>query len=160
MALSEDEEEEDEEDDDDEEEEEKKKSDSDMDEEEMLQTNADDVDNFRLPSAEESESVVSVKFNKMEKEMFCKWSDFHPSPVFSGVVSLDLKSVHQRIKDNIDVLCNFSAKREEGKDRVEYLSLLKKDLCTYYSYNEFLIEKLMDLFPLSEVCLLVLHLQI
>lgn len=118
MGLSEDEEEED--DDEDDVEEEEKKSDSDMDEE-MLQTNADDVDDFRLPSAEES------------------------------VTSLDLKSVHQRIKDNIDVLCNFSAKREEGKARVEYLSLLKKDLCTYYSYNEFLIEKLMDLFPLSEL---------
>uniref|UniRef100_A0A3P9P0W9 NOP2 nucleolar protein homolog (yeast) n=1 Tax=Poecilia reticulata TaxID=8081 RepID=A0A3P9P0W9_POERE len=68
-----------------------------------------------------------------------------------GALSLDLKGVHQRIKDNIDVLCNFSAKREEGKARVDYLSLLKKDLCTYYSYNEFLIEKLMDLFPLSEL---------
>ncbi|MED6238932.1 rRNA (cytosine-C5-)-methyltransferase nop2 [Ataeniobius toweri] len=120
MALSSDEDEE--EDDDDKNE---QKSDSDMDEEDTIQTNIDDVDNFRLPSAEES-----------EKE---------------GVLSLDLKTVHQRIKDNIDVLCNFSAKREEGKSRVEYLSLLKKDLCTYYSYNEFLIEKLMDLFPLSEL---------
>lgn len=64
---------------------------------------------------------------------------------------LDLKTIHQRIKDNIDVLCNFSAKREEGKERAEYMSLLKKDLCTYYSYNHFLIEKLIDIFPLSEV---------
>ena len=68
---------------------------------------------------------------------------------------VDLKEIHQRIKDNIDVLCNFSTKREEGKDRTEYISLLKKDLCTYYSYNEFLIEKLIDLFPLSEVCVLL-----
>ncbi|XP_016525978.1 28S rRNA (cytosine(4447)-C(5))-methyltransferase isoform X2 [Poecilia formosa] len=118
------EEEEDEDDDDDDDGDEKHKSDSDMDEEETIQTNADDFDTFRLPSAEESEE---------------------------GALSLDLKGVHQRIKDNIDVLCNFSAKREEGKARVDYLSLLKKDLCTYYSYNEFLVEKLMDLFPLSEL---------
>ncbi|XP_017270857.1 probable 28S rRNA (cytosine(4447)-C(5))-methyltransferase [Kryptolebias marmoratus] len=116
-----DEEEEDEDDDDDED---KQKSDAE-DEDDTIQTNTVEVDKFRLPSAEES-----------EKE---------------GILSLDLKTVHQRIKDNIDVLCNFSAKREEGKDRVEYISLLKKDLCTYYSYNEFLIEKLMDLFPLSEL---------
>lgn len=70
---------------------------------------------------------------------------------FLGILPLDLKTVHQRIKDNIDVLCNFSTKREEGKERAEYMSLLKKDLCTYYSYNHFLIEKLMDIFPLSEV---------
>uniref|UniRef100_A0A671WFL5 NOP2 nucleolar protein homolog (yeast) n=1 Tax=Sparus aurata TaxID=8175 RepID=A0A671WFL5_SPAAU len=68
-----------------------------------------------------------------------------------GVLPLDLKTIHQRIKDNIDVLCNFSTKREEGKERAEYISLLKKDLCTYYSYNTFLIEKLIDLFPLSEL---------
>uniref|UniRef100_A0A8C7Y2Q1 NOP2 nucleolar protein homolog (yeast) n=1 Tax=Oryzias sinensis TaxID=183150 RepID=A0A8C7Y2Q1_9TELE len=68
-----------------------------------------------------------------------------------GMLSLDLKTIHQRIKDNVDVLCNFSAKREEGKARGDYVSLLKKDLCTYYSYNSFLIDKLMELFPLSEL---------
>ncbi|XP_044064833.1 probable 28S rRNA (cytosine(4447)-C(5))-methyltransferase [Siniperca chuatsi] len=121
MALGSDDD--DEEDDDDDEEE--KKSDADMDDEDTVQTNIDEMDQFRLPGAEES-----------AKE---------------GVLPLDLKTIHQRIKDNIDVLCNFSTKREEGKERAEYISLLKKDLCTYYSYNIFLIEKLMDLFPLSEL---------
>lgn len=83
------------------------------------------MDTFKLPKAEES-----------EKE---------------GVLPLDLKQIYQRIKDNIDVLCNFATKREEGKDRSDYITLLKKDLCTYYSYNNYLIEKLIDLFPLSEL---------
>ncbi|KAK2844731.1 hypothetical protein Q5P01_011390 [Channa striata] len=112
----------------DEEDEEEDKSDGDMDEEDeedAVQTNIDEMDKFRLPGAEES-----------EKE---------------GILPLDLKVIHQRIKDNIDVLCNFSTKREEGKDRADYVSLLKKDLCTYYSYNNFLIEKLLDIFPLSEL---------
>uniref|UniRef100_A0A3Q3ETI2 NOP2 nucleolar protein homolog (yeast) n=1 Tax=Labrus bergylta TaxID=56723 RepID=A0A3Q3ETI2_9LABR len=104
---------------------EEKKSDEDMEEEDTVQANMDEMDLFRLPGAEES-----------EKE---------------GILPLDLKTIHQRIKDNIDVLCNFSTKREEGKERAEYVSLLKKDLCMYYSYNNFLIEKLMDLFPLSEL---------
>nr|XP_046255124.1 probable 28S rRNA (cytosine(4447)-C(5))-methyltransferase isoform X2 [Scatophagus argus] len=120
-----DEEEEGGEDDGDDSEEEENKSDADMDEEDTVQTNLDEMDQFRLPGAEES-----------EKE---------------GVLPLDLKTIHQRIKDNIDVLCNFSTKREEGKERAEYISLLKKDLCTYYSYNNFLIEKLIDIFPLSEL---------
>ncbi|KAF1388076.1 hypothetical protein PFLUV_G00086490 [Perca fluviatilis] len=105
--------------------EEEKKSEADMDEEDTVQANMDEMDKFRLPGAEESER--------------------------EGIMTLDLKTIHQRIKDNIDVLCNFSTKREEGKERAEYISLLKKDLCTYYSYNHFLIEKLMDLFPLSEL---------
>ncbi|XP_077384169.1 28S rRNA (cytosine(4447)-C(5))-methyltransferase [Festucalex cinctus] len=120
-----DEEEEEEEDDDDDKDGDKKSDDDDDEEEETLQTNIDDLDQFRLPGPEES-----------EKE---------------GVLPVDLKTIHQRIKDNIDVLCNFSSKREPGKARRAYIALLKKDLCTYYSYNEFLIEKFIDLFPLSEL---------
>ncbi|XP_074509407.1 28S rRNA (cytosine(4447)-C(5))-methyltransferase isoform X1 [Sebastes fasciatus] len=123
LEMDEDDDDDDDEDDDDEA---GKKPDADTDEEDTVQANIEDEeDQFRLPGAEES-----------EKE---------------GILLLDLKSIHQRIKDNIDVLCNFSSKREEGKERAEYISLLKKDLCTYYSYNFFLIEKLMDLFPLSEL---------
>ncbi|XP_042345256.1 probable 28S rRNA (cytosine(4447)-C(5))-methyltransferase [Plectropomus leopardus] len=131
LALGSDEDVDDDDDDDDDDEEDEdedeegKKSDADMDEEDTVQANIDEMDKFRLPGAEES-----------EKE---------------GVLPLDLKTIYQRVKDNIDVLCNFSTKKEEGKERAEYTSLLKKDLCTYYSYNIFLIEKLMDLFPLSEL---------
>uniref|UniRef100_UPI0037E8830F 28S rRNA (cytosine(4447)-C(5))-methyltransferase n=1 Tax=Semicossyphus pulcher TaxID=241346 RepID=UPI0037E8830F len=125
LGSDEDDDEEEEDDDDDDDDEEEKKSDDDMDEEDTVQANIDEMDQFRLPGAEES-----------EKE---------------GILPLDLKTIYQRIKDNVDVLCNFSTKREEGKERAEYVSLLKKDLCTYYSYNNFLIEKLIDLFPLSEL---------
>lgn len=115
-------------DDDDEGEEKGEGDDADMDEEEdTIQTNMDDeMDKFRLPGAEER-----------AKE--------------GGLLSFDLKTIYQRIKDNVDVLTNFKEKREEGKERSEYISLLKQDLCTYYSYNTFLIEKLMDIFPLSEL---------
>ncbi|KAI3360520.1 hypothetical protein L3Q82_002406 [Scortum barcoo] len=127
MGIGSDEDYDDDDDDDDEDEDDRdeNKSDADMDEEDTVQANIDEMDQFRLPGTEES-----------EKE---------------GVLPLDLKTIHQRIKDNIDVLCNFSTKREEGKERAEYISLLKKDLCTYYSYNVFLIEKLIDLFPLTEL---------
>uniref|UniRef100_A0A3P9J9B2 NOP2 nucleolar protein n=1 Tax=Oryzias latipes TaxID=8090 RepID=A0A3P9J9B2_ORYLA len=121
----EDEEEEEEEEEEDDGDEKDEQQEEDMDEDGTLETNTDEVDRFRLPDPEDS-----------EKE---------------GMLSLDLKSIHQRIKDNVDVLCNFSAKREEGKARGDYVSLLKKDLCTYYSYNSFLIDKLMELFPLSEL---------
>ncbi|KAJ3597847.1 hypothetical protein NHX12_001363 [Muraenolepis orangiensis] len=99
--------------------------DADADEEDTIQTNMEDMDSFKLPGAEER-----------AKE---------------SVIPLDLQSVHQRIKENVDVLTNFAAKREEGKDRVDYIALLKSDLCTYYSYNDFLMEQLMDIFPVSEL---------
>lgn len=81
------------------------------------------------------------------------------SPVITGVLLVDLQTIHQRIKDNVDVLSHFATKREEGKERTEYLSLLKKDLSTYYSYNNFLIDKLLDIFPVSEVCVIALFSQ-
>ncbi|KAM9310143.1 28S rRNA (cytosine(4447)-C(5))-methyltransferase [Pholidichthys leucotaenia] len=108
-------------DNDEDEEDDEERQKSDTDEEDTVQVNIEETDTFRLPKAED------------------------------GLLPLDLKTIHQRIKDNIDVLCDFSNKREEGKDRADYISLLKKDLCTYYSYNEFLIEKFLDLFPLSEL---------
>lgn len=49
------------------------------------------------------------------------------------------------------MLRDFGAQREEGRSRTEYLNRLQKDLATYYSYGDFLLSKLMELFPLSEV---------
>uniref|UniRef100_A0A8C2GFH6 NOP2 nucleolar protein homolog (yeast) n=1 Tax=Cyprinus carpio TaxID=7962 RepID=A0A8C2GFH6_CYPCA len=111
-----------EEDDDDEEKEDLKE---DEDEEDTVQANFDETEQFKLPGAADR-----------AKE---------------GLLQMDLQTIHQRIRDNVDVLSHFTEKREEGKERSEYLSLLRSDLCTYYSYNEFLISKLMDLFPLSEL---------
>ncbi|KAL4714599.1 hypothetical protein ACJJTC_006645 [Scirpophaga incertulas] len=62
-----------------------------------------------------------------------------------------LQDVHQRIKDVVTVLSDFSRLKEEGKSRCEYTDLLLKDLCMYYSYNEFLMEVLMQIFPVQEL---------
>ena len=36
-------------------------------------------------------------------------------------------------------------------DRQSYLSRLQADLCTYYSYNQFMIEKFLQVFPVGEI---------
>merc|ERR1719474_1051509 len=63
----------------------------------------------------------------------------------------DLQIIQSRIREVINVLSDFKNKREEGRDRQSYLSCLKHDLCTYYSYNEFMVEKFLNIFPVSEV---------
>ncbi len=35
------------------------------------------------------------------------------------------------------------------RPRSDYVARLRKDFCLYYSYNEFLMEKLMEIFPLD-----------
>ncbi|NWQ92794.1 NOP2 methyltransferase, partial [Burhinus bistriatus] len=63
----------------------------------------------------------------------------------------DLHTIHQRIKGNMEVLQDFVVKREEGRTRQEYLALLRRDMAAYYSYSDFLLMKLMDIFPLPEL---------
>ncbi|NXS92153.1 NOP2 methyltransferase, partial [Jacana jacana] len=63
----------------------------------------------------------------------------------------DLHIIHQRIKGNMEVLQDFVVKREEGRTRQEYLAVLRRDMAAYYSYSDFLLMKLMDIFPLPEL---------
>lgn len=65
--------------------------------------------------------------------------------------SPDLANINARIKDTAFVLADFSKRREEGRSRSEYLSIFLKDLSTYYSYNAFLMEKLLDMFGPTEL---------
>uniref|UniRef100_A0A6P7F2F0 25S rRNA (Cytosine-C(5))-methyltransferase nop2 n=1 Tax=Diabrotica virgifera virgifera TaxID=50390 RepID=A0A6P7F2F0_DIAVI len=62
-----------------------------------------------------------------------------------------LQDVQQRIREVITVLSDFKKLRDGKHSRSEYLDILKDDLCVYYSYNDFLMEKLMQIFPLSEL---------
>ncbi|OBS65059.1 hypothetical protein A6R68_06378 [Neotoma lepida] len=94
-----------------------------------LQINVEDEEAFVLPPAGE-----------MEQDILWVQSE-----------APDLQRVHKRIQDIVGVLRNFGAHREEGRSRSEYLNRLQKDLATYYSYGDFLLGKLMELFPLSEL---------
>ena len=38
-----------------------------------------------------------------------------------------------------------------SSDLSEYVALLVRDLCDYYGYNEFLMERIMQIFPLGEL---------
>ncbi|NXO03616.1 NOP2 methyltransferase, partial [Rhinopomastus cyanomelas] len=91
-----------------------------------LQLNLDVEEQFKLPTNEQ-----------IEKEDIL----FPP----------DLHVIHQRIKGNMEVLQDFGVKREEGHTRQEYLALLRRDMAAYYSYSDFLLTKLMDIFPLPEL---------
>ncbi|NWJ00474.1 NOP2 methyltransferase, partial [Crypturellus undulatus] len=105
----------------------KQKSEQKKEENADLQLNLDIDEEFRLPTDEqiERENILS----------------FPP----------DLHIIHQRIKGNMEVLQDFGVKREEGRTRQEYLALLRRDMAAYYSYSDFLLGKLMDIFPLPEL---------
>ncbi|NWI91765.1 NOP2 methyltransferase, partial [Pitta sordida] len=103
-----------------------------------LQLNLDIDEQFKLPTNEE-----------IEREDFLAACD--SLMVFLPAEPPDLHVIHERIKGNMEVLQDFVVKREEGRTRQEYLALLRRDMAAYYSYSDFLLMKLMDIFPLPEL---------
>jgi len=63
----------------------------------------------------------------------------------------DLQIIQTRIREVTHVLADFKNRRDEEHSRSHYIDCLKRDLCTYYSYNEFMINKLLEIFPTGEI---------
>lgn len=93
--------------------------------EKELQMNIEQSEKFTLPSGEE-----------IEKEM---------------LIPPDLTVLKARINEVVGVLNDFTNKREDSRSRVEYLDQLRRDLCSYYSYNEFLMGAFIETFPITEL---------
>ncbi|KAL3674722.1 rRNA (cytosine-C5-)-methyltransferase nop2 [Phytophthora oleae] len=62
----------------------------------------------------------------------------------------DPAEVYQRIKDVVEVLSHFSARREPGRSRVDYVESLAKDLAGYFGYNRELIDMFLKMFSPAE----------
>ncbi|KAJ2384032.1 rRNA (cytosine-C5-)-methyltransferase nop2, partial [Coemansia sp. RSA 2559] len=63
---------------------------------------------------------------------------------------LDLPQVQLRIQEIIRVLNNFTQLRDGERSRGDYMEQLKRDLCYYYGYNDYLMSKLLQLFTIGE----------
>uniref|UniRef100_A0A8B9RSK6 SAM-dependent MTase RsmB/NOP-type domain-containing protein n=1 Tax=Accipiter nisus TaxID=211598 RepID=A0A8B9RSK6_9AVES len=98
------------------------------------------VDDYGASSSEEEESLCASVL-ALDDSLI----------VFLPAEPPDLHIIHQRIKGNMEVLQDFVVKREEGRTRQEYLALLRRDMAAYYSYSDFLLTKLMDIFALPEL---------
>ncbi|KAJ2982126.1 hypothetical protein NUW54_g10789 [Trametes sanguinea] len=63
----------------------------------------------------------------------------------------DVHTVQRRMRECVRVLGNFKRYAAKGRSRSEYVQTLISDIASYYGYNEFLAEKLFQLFPVAEV---------
>jgi hypothetical protein len=48
--------------------------------------------------------------------------------------------------------CDVADRTPQGRSRQDYLDRLQHDLCEYYGYNDYMMEKLVDIFGPKEVC--------
>ncbi|CAG9760621.1 unnamed protein product [Ceutorhynchus assimilis] len=130
--------------------------DTDTADEEEDDTNTEDADDDLLP-IEKQNIKLKKKQARIQKESDAEMQSIiseqatfqFPSKDSEEVVSL--QDVQQRIREVIFVLSDFNKHRDSNHSRSDYIELIRNDLCTYYSYNEFLMEKFMQLFPLSEL---------
>ena len=128
-------------------------SDSDMDEEEMQGTGEQLLNIEKKSKKLDQKKAAAKKRAKQELKESMKSGEIFELPTLSDIEDQpqDLQNVHQRIQEVVHVLCNFQKLRQPGRSRKEYLVVLKKDLMTYYGYCEYLIEKFVQLFSMSEL---------
>ncbi|CAG9803317.1 unnamed protein product [Chironomus riparius] len=128
------------------------------DEQESDEESGDDSENDRKLPIEKASKKLKLQKEKDDKlaedELQLNIADkekFSLDEALDVDKALNLQDVQQRIKDVVAILMDFSANRDPTRSRAEYVDVLKKDLCTYYSYNDFLMMTLMDVFPVNEL---------
>ncbi|KAG6903201.1 rRNA (cytosine-C5-)-methyltransferase nop2 [Termitomyces sp. Mi166 len=62
----------------------------------------------------------------------------------------DVHVVQRRMRECVRVLGKFKWLAEKNRSRSEYTDQLVSDIASYYGYNDFLAEKLFQLFPVAE----------
>uniref|UniRef100_A0A5S6QNE4 SAM_MT_RSMB_NOP domain-containing protein n=1 Tax=Trichuris muris TaxID=70415 RepID=A0A5S6QNE4_TRIMR len=65
--------------------------------------------------------------------------------------SLNLAAIYERIKATVGSLKSLSSQGLKRKSRKAYLERLRKYLCTYYGYNEFIMERFASLFSIEDL---------
>lgn len=131
---------------------------TDVDEDEETEENNDaddDDDPLPIEKANKKLKKKQAKEQKLAEEemndMISQEFDFiFPTEEELSNVT-NLKDVQQRIKDVVMILSDFKRLRDANRSRSEYMDLLRRDLCTYYSYNDFLMERLMQIFSMDEL---------
>ncbi|TPX35373.1 hypothetical protein SmJEL517_g02361 [Synchytrium microbalum] len=104
--------------------------------EEEFKTNIADSEQFVLP-----EVIMADSGSGDEDE-----------DAIGGVVKSaeDLNVVSTRMREIVRILSNWKELKDPRRSRSEYVSQLLHDLAAYYGYNDYMMDKLFHLFPVTE----------
>lgn len=130
--------------------------DSDEEDDDSEESEDDDDDESMLPiekAGKKLKKKMDEEKNLAEEELLDSAANKEQFqfPEDDQNAAVNLQDIHMRIKEIIGVLADFSANRDPDRSRSEYMELLCKDLCVYYSYNDFFMQLLMKLFSPNEL---------
>lgn len=103
---------------------------------------------------EEEEARLEMQESAMQTNIAGDRPDVFASLEGEGAVTPgvapNMQLLRTRITDTIRILSDLPKLGRPDKSRADYLQLLLEDICSYYGYNQFLAEKLMNLFSPME----------
>lgn len=103
---------------------------------------------------EEEEARLEMQESAMQTNIAGDHPDVFASLEGEGTVTPgvapNMQLLRTRITDTIRILSDLPKLGRPDKSRADYLQLLLEDICSYYGYNQFLAEKLMNLFSPME----------
>lgn len=111
------------------------------------------LDLMRQKDIEEAEQDMKEQADQARVKEDDDDSFYFPTPAIldkEKELGVDMSIIKTRIEDNLRILNNFKQERDGIHSRKEYIALLVNDLSFYFEYNQFLVEKLLTIFPPHE----------
>lgn len=103
------------------------------------------LDDFDVSSEEELEENDNVAISIQNDEFILPSME-----EVEAEQNTSLEIIKHRIQSIVTILSNFKDLRTD-KPRKDYLKVLQHDLCIYYGYSEFLLEKFLQMFQIQEL---------
>ncbi|ORX78670.1 NOL1/NOP2/sun family putative RNA met [Anaeromyces robustus] len=111
-----------------------------------IEKEARELDEKKKEDERLAEEELKINVAETEKMVLTSGQEIEKD----SMVAPDLALIQQRIQDVVKILNNFREMRDPDMSRTDYMEQLKKDLCQYYGYNDYLLSKFLDLFPINE----------
>ena len=121
-----------------------------LNENEEIEEEEENIINTKSKNNKNNFSEEEIESNEEENESNKNKSESEEDLAPIDKMNLDMPELKLQIQHIIDILSSFKQKREPGKSRHSYITLLKQYLKQYYDYNDDICDLITNLFSPNE----------